>query len=180
MILKIAATYIGTVVGAGFASGQSIMQFFTVYGAFGGIGICMTTLLFIWLGTKMMVLSRRIQAFSYQEFNTFLFGNVFGKVANALTFLILFGVTAVMLSGTGSIFEEQLGLPYQIGIVISIALSYLVMSRELNGILAVNSLVCAHDACIYYSHCLSSCRNGRDMEDDRFPYTAMGQPEMDA
>ncbi|CAH8771185.1 hypothetical protein [Paenibacillus dendritiformis] len=141
MILKIAATYIGTVVGAGFASGQSIMQFFTVYGAFGGIGICMTTLLFIWLGTKMMVLSRRIQAFSYQEFNTFLFGNVFGKVANALTFLILFGVTAVMLSGTGSIFEEQLGLPYQIGIVISIALSYLVMSRELNGILAVNSLV---------------------------------------
>ncbi|TDL53844.1 hypothetical protein E2R60_12440 [Paenibacillus dendritiformis] len=141
MILKIAATYIGTVVGAGFASGQSIMQFFTVYGAFGGIAICMTTLLFIWLGTKMMVLSRRIQAFSYQEFNTFLFGNVFGKVANALTFLILFGVTAVMLSGTGSIFEEQLGIPYQIGIVISIALSYLVMSKELNGILAVNSLV---------------------------------------
>ncbi|MDO3677624.1 hypothetical protein [Paenibacillus ehimensis] len=31
-ILQIAATYTGTVVGAGFASGQSIMQFFTVYG----------------------------------------------------------------------------------------------------------------------------------------------------
>ncbi|MDU5145876.1 MAG: hypothetical protein E6230_27295 [Paenibacillus dendritiformis] len=141
LILKIAATYIGTVVGAGFASGQSIMQFFTAYGAFGGISIAVTTFLFIWLGTKMMILSRRIQAFSYQEFNNFLFGNLFGKVANALTFLILFGVTAVMLSGTGSLFEEQLGLPYQIGIVVSVALSYLVMSKELNGILAVNSLV---------------------------------------
>ena len=46
-----------------------------------------------------------------------------------------------MMSGTGSIFEEQLGLPYQFGIIISILLSYLVMSKEMNGILAANSLV---------------------------------------
>lgn len=114
------------------------MQFFTVYGAIGGAGILITTLLFMWIGTKMMVLSHRIRAFSYQELNNFLFGDIFGKAANVL---ILLGVTSVMLSGTGSIFEEQLGLPYQLGIVISIVLSYLVMTKEINGILAVNSLV---------------------------------------
>lgn len=141
VILQIAATYIGTMVGAGFASGQSIMQFFTVYGAYGGVGILISTFLFIWIGTKMMILSHRIKAFSYQELNNYLFGNIFGKVANILTFIILFGVTAVMISGTGSIYEEQLGLPYQFGIIISILLSYLVMSKELNGILAANSLV---------------------------------------
>jgi uncharacterized membrane protein YkvI len=141
MILQIAATYIGTVVGAGFASGQSIMQFFTVYGAFGGVGILIATFLFIWIGTKMMILSHRIKASSYQELNNYLFGDIFGKIANILTFIILVGVTAVMMSGTGSIFEEQLGLPYQFGIIISILLSYLVMSKELNGIMAANSLV---------------------------------------
>ncbi|MCY9664435.1 hypothetical protein M5X11_05610 [Paenibacillus alginolyticus] len=141
MILQIAATYIGTVVGAGFASGQSIMQFFTVYGAYGGMGILIATSLFIWIGTKMMILSHRIRAFSYQEQNNYLFGDMFGKVANIFTFIILFGVTAVMISGTGSIFKEQLGLPYQFGIIISILLSYLVMSKELNGILVANSLV---------------------------------------
>lgn len=139
--MQISATYIGTVVGAGFASGQSIMQFFTIYGAFGGLGILISTFLFMWIGTKMMVLAHRIKAFSYQEFNVYLFGNYFGKIANLLTFIILFGVTAVMVSGTGSIFAEQLHLPYQLGIGISIVLSYLVMSKGLNGILVVNSLV---------------------------------------
>ncbi|MDQ0090508.1 putative membrane protein YkvI [Paenibacillus anaericanus] len=141
LILQIAATYIGTVVGAGFASGQSIMQFFTIYGAIGGVGIFIATLLFMWIGTKMMILSHRIKANSYQELNNYLFGSFFGKVANVLTFIILFGVTSVMISGAGSIFEEQLGLPYQLGIIISILLCFLVMTKEMNGILIVNSLV---------------------------------------
>ncbi|MEC0141335.1 hypothetical protein P4H94_31310, partial [Paenibacillus macerans] len=140
-IFQIAATYIGTVVGAGFASGQSIMQFFTVYGPVGAVGVAIATFLFMWLGTKMMVVAHRIKAFSYQEFNEHLFGPVLGKLANALTLLILLGVTAVMLSGTGSIFEEQLHLPYQLGIVLSIVLAYWVMTKELNGIVAVNALV---------------------------------------
>ncbi|WP_274651998.1 hypothetical protein [Paenibacillus humicola] len=140
-VFQIAATYIGTVVGAGFASGQSIMQFFTVYGSRGTLGILVCTLLFMWLGTKMMILSHRIRAYSYRELNTYLFGPVFGKIANGLTFIILFGVTSVMLSGTGSIFQEQLGLPYQLGILASIGLSYLVMSRDIKGIIAVNALV---------------------------------------
>ncbi|AVV55808.1 hypothetical protein C7121_06480 [Paenibacillus glucanolyticus] len=141
MIIQIAATYTGTVVGAGFASGQSIMQFFTVYGAYGVLGILCSTFLFVWIGTKMMILAHHIKAFSYQEFNVYLFGKIFGKVANALTFIILFGVTAVMLSGTGTIFEEQLRLPYQLGIIISIVLCYLVMTKEISGIMFVNSLV---------------------------------------
>jgi uncharacterized membrane protein YkvI len=141
LILQIAATYVGTVIGAGFASGQSIMQFFTVYGSLGAVGCLISTFLFMWIGTKMMLISHRIKAFSYQDLNYHLFGNFFGKAANILTFIILFGVTAVMLSGTGSIFEEQLGMPYQVGIIVSIVFSYLVMTRGMNGILAVNSLV---------------------------------------
>jgi Uncharacterized membrane protein len=140
-VLKIAATYIGTVVGAGFASGQSILQFFTVNGYLGLFGIVVSTALFSWIGTKMMVLSHRIKAFSYQEFNSYLFGPHVGKAANALTFVILFGVTTVMLSGTGSIFEERLGLPYQLGIVTSLVLGYLVMMGDMKGIVAANSLV---------------------------------------
>ena len=141
LTFQIAAAYAGTVVGAGFASGQSILQFFTVYGVWGELAIVISTVLFIWIGTKMMLLARRIQAFSFQELNVYLFGPTFGKIANGLTFVLLLGVTSVMLSGTGSIFEEQLGLPYQLGIISSIALCCLVMSKQIRGILAVNSLV---------------------------------------
>jgi uncharacterized membrane protein YkvI len=141
IILQIAATYIGTVVGAGFASGKEIVEFFTVHGPMGMIGILVSGILFIWIGTKMMVLSHRIGAYSYEELNTYIFGEIAGRVINLLTLLILFGVTSVMLSGTGSIFEEQLGFSYQWGILITIVLCYVVMMKGLDGILAVNSLV---------------------------------------
>ncbi|EXJ20624.1 hypothetical protein OY32_18695 [Bacillus anthracis] len=39
---KVAATYIGTVVGAGFATGREIVEFFTVNGFYGTIGICIS------------------------------------------------------------------------------------------------------------------------------------------
>jgi len=140
-IVQIAATYIGTVVGAGFASGLSIVQFFTRYGMYGVVGILIGTILFTWLGTKMMVLSHRIRAFSYQELNVYLFGPFYGKIANAVSFVILFGVTCVMLSGAGSIFKEQLGISEQWGMLVSLLLIYSVLVRQLKGILAINTIV---------------------------------------
>ncbi|WP_025027911.1 YkvI family membrane protein [Caldalkalibacillus mannanilyticus] len=141
MVAQVAATYIGTVVGAGFATGQEIVRFFTVYHVWGLLGILLSTFLFIWLGTKMMVLSHRIKAYSYQELNVFLFGRTVGTVVNLFVLVILFGVTSVMLSGTGSIFQEQLGLSYQLGIILTILLCYMVMLKGLKGIFMVNSLV---------------------------------------
>jgi uncharacterized membrane protein YkvI len=138
---KIAATYIGTVVGAGFATGREIVEFFTLNGTYGTIGIMVSGALFIWLGTKMMLLSARIQAFSAQEFNKYLFGDTLGTVINILLLLVLFGVTSVMLSGAGAVFEEQLRLPKQVGILITIVACLIVLSRGLQGVFEVNSLV---------------------------------------
>lgn len=41
--LQIAFTYIGTVVGAGFASGKEIVEFFVQYGSQGLVGILLAT-----------------------------------------------------------------------------------------------------------------------------------------
>ena len=47
--VKAAMVIIGTVIGAGFASGQEVMRFFTGYGAKGLISIVLSGLLFIWI-----------------------------------------------------------------------------------------------------------------------------------
>jgi uncharacterized membrane protein YkvI len=107
----------------------------------GFFGILLSGILFIFIGTKMMLIAHRIGAYSYQEFNTYLFGKTLGKVINGLTLIILFGVTSVMLSGTGAIFKEQFGISSQIGIFITLILCYFIMTKGLNGILAVNSFV---------------------------------------
>lgn len=96
---------------------------------------------FIWLGTKMMLLSSQIGAFSAQEFNKYLFGDVFGNVVNTLLLLVLFGVTSVMLSGAGAVFEEQLRLPRQLGILITVIACLIISSRGLQGVFEVNTLV---------------------------------------
>ena len=138
---RIAATYIGTIVGAGFATGREIVEFFTVHGTYGTIGILASGILFIWIGTKMMLLAARIEAYSAQEFNKYLFGDVFGNIVNAVLLLFLLGTTSVMLSGAGALFEEQLRLPRQFGILLTIAACLLILTRGLQGVFEVNSLV---------------------------------------
>jgi len=138
---RIGFTYIGTVVGAGFASGQEIKQFFTVFGLGGVWGILVVTVLFSWLGTRMMLVGARLEAQSYEEFNNYLFGPRWGRWMNIFVGIVLFGVTTAMMSGTGAMFKEQLGMSFHLGVLLSSAIAYLVIIRGMEGILSVNSFV---------------------------------------
>ncbi|AIQ68273.1 YkvI family membrane protein [Paenibacillus graminis] len=139
--LQIAFTYIGTIVGAGFATGQEILRFFTRYGHWAVLTILFSTVLFIWLGTKMMIIARRVQAESYEDFNRHLFGERTGRSISLFTMIILIGVNSIMLAGAGAIFQEHLGMPYQAGLLLTILGSYLLLKRGISGILQINSLV---------------------------------------
>ncbi|GED70148.1 membrane protein [Brevibacillus reuszeri] len=137
---QIAFTYIGTVVGAGFASGKEIVEFFVQYGTQGLVGILLATALFVWAGTRIMLISYRIQANSYQEVSTYLFGHPFGTVFNTLLLTVLLGTTSVMLAATGAIFMESFQLSSQLGIWISMILIFIVTRKGLFAIHHVNSI----------------------------------------
>jgi uncharacterized membrane protein YkvI len=138
---QIAAVYVGTVVGAGFATGKEIVEFFSRFGFFGLISILMSGYLFIALGSKLMRMAAFIDAKSYQEFNEYLFGKWPSRVINVFMLFMLLGVSAVMLSGAGAVFEEQLGLPKAVGVFLTIFLSFLVMLVGTKGLFAVNTFV---------------------------------------
>ncbi|MBA4494806.1 hypothetical protein ACFO25_03380 [Paenactinomyces guangxiensis] len=141
LAIRVGFTYIGTVVGAGFASGQEILHFFTVFGKYSHWGIIICAGLFSWLGTRMMIMGNRLNARSYEEFNHYLFGERWGRWMTAFVGVILFGVTTAMMSGTGALFEEQIGLSFHVGVIFTAVVSYLVIIRGMEGILSVNSLV---------------------------------------
>ncbi|MDP4086108.1 MAG: GerAB/ArcD/ProY family transporter [Bacillota bacterium] len=138
---QIAAVYVGTVVGAGFATGKEIVEFFSRFGFFGLISILMSGYLLVLVGSKLMRMAARIKAKSYQEFNEYLFGKWIGNGINILMLIMLLGVCAVMLSGAGAVFEEQLGLSKNVGIWLTILLSIIVMLIGTKGIFAVNTFV---------------------------------------
>ncbi|GAA4701426.1 GerAB/ArcD/ProY family transporter [Brevibacillus fulvus] len=137
---QIAFTYIGTVVGAGFASGKEIIEFFAQYGTQGLIGIILAALLFVWAGTRVMLVAHRIQADSFHELNLYLFGKTVGTLFNFLLVTITIGTTSVMLAAAGSLFSESLHLPAQIGIWFSMLMIFLVTTKGLNAIHSVNSI----------------------------------------
>ncbi|MBS4198752.1 hypothetical protein KHA93_03690 [Bacillus sp. FJAT-49732] len=139
--LQVAAVYVGTVIGAGFATGREIVEFFTQYRFWGIISILIVGYLFIFLGTKIMLKAIHIQATSFEQFNVYLFGNILSKIMNAFMMIMLLGVCAVMLSGAEALFTEQLGFSYTIGSIVTISLSLFVMAVGVKGLFAVNTFV---------------------------------------
>jgi uncharacterized membrane protein YkvI len=137
---QIAAVYIGTIVGAGFATGKEIIEFFSQYGFIGLFGIFISGYLFIFFGIKMMVIAVRINAKSYEQLNNYLFGP-FSKLLNIFMLIMLIGVTSVMFSGAGAVFEEHFFIPKFYGVILTIVLACLVMILGTKGIVYVNSFV---------------------------------------
>lgn len=138
---QIAAVYVGTVVGAGFATGREIVEFFSRFGFIGFFGILITGYLLIYFGSKLMRMAVQVGANSYQELNEYLFGKILGRAINVLTLVMLLGVCAVMLSGAGAVFEEQLNISKSVGVFVTIGLSFLVMMVGIKGLFIVNTIV---------------------------------------
>jgi uncharacterized membrane protein YkvI len=140
-VLQVAFTYMGTVVGAGFATGQEILQFFTRFGYWGALTIVLSTVLFVWLGAKMMLIASDISAKSYEDVNKALFGERFGRWVSHFMIIVLFGVNAVMLAGAGSIFNENWNISYQSGLLITLVGCYFLVRKGMSAILTINSIV---------------------------------------
>jgi len=141
LALQVAFTYIGTVVGAGFASGQEIVQFFTRFGVLGYAGIAITTVLLAWVGFRMMSLGHKLKAVSFRQLTEYLFGRVYANFIDALMFIVLFGVTVAMLAGTGALAQEQAGLPFSIGVMVTALVTCFTVTRGMKGILTANTFI---------------------------------------
>lgn len=137
---RIAMAYIGTVVGAGFATGQEILQFFTRYGYPSFWAILISILLFIAVGRSIMFYGRKLNAKSYGSVTDHIFGKAasFVNLYLGVTFILICGA---MFAGAGALFEEHWGIPYLIGAFITALLTLLVTLLGVRGIFTVNSII---------------------------------------
>lgn len=140
-VFQVAAVYVGTVIGAGFATGKEIYEFFTKYGSYGLLGIILAGYIFISLGRKMMVIALKYDLKNYMEFNAWLFGKRLALFINVIVMFMLIGVTGVMMAGAGGLFEEQLGFSKMGGMVFTAFLAVVVMSWGVHGLLSINTFV---------------------------------------
>ncbi|KAB2953907.1 hypothetical protein F9B85_04695 [Heliorestis acidaminivorans] len=139
--LQVASVYIGAVLGAGFASGQEIMQFFVRYGSDGPSAVVLSGVLFGILGPAVLVLCRQRSFFQYQDLLNYLFGQKLGKVMDLIIAISLFSGLMVMLSGTGALVSQQWGWPYWLGVSLTAIGVFFSLWGGLKGLLWVNTFL---------------------------------------
>ncbi|MDN5323979.1 MAG: hypothetical protein PWQ67_2433 [Clostridia bacterium] len=131
----VAGIYIGTLIGAGFASGQEILQFFVFYGLWGIVGLIFATGLFIFFGYVIMELAFELKSKSHLEIICKVSGQWLGRfVDTIITFFLLAGFI-VMAAGSGAIFNEQFNLSSWLGSGIMIIVSVLTIFMGVAGII---------------------------------------------
>ncbi|WP_088006819.1 hypothetical protein [Indiicoccus explosivorum] len=113
--LQIGSAFIGIIVGAGFASGQEVLQYFTSFGMMGIAGALLSTALFAYLGMNLTRLGSRMRTDSHKEVIYGISGKTIGRIVDGIIIFTLFGVGVVMIAGAGSLFSQQFGLPAVLG-----------------------------------------------------------------
>ncbi len=141
LALQMGATYIGTVVGAGFASGQEVLQFFTRFGAFAWLGISLATALFVLLGGFIMSLGRRPGAGTFGAVSATLLGRGASRAVSGVLLLMLIGVTIAMVAGSGALLQEQMGLPFIAGALLAVIITGATVVAGMRAILLANSVI---------------------------------------
>ena len=136
--LKIAATYIGTIVGAGFATGQEVLQFFIKFGVMGLAGLVLTTIMFIVFGYIIMNLGRELNAHSHLKIIKYSGGKILGTIIDVIITFFLFGALTAMIAGMGALFTEQFHLSSILGKVVMAVLTAITVLTGINGV--INSI----------------------------------------
>ncbi|WP_418792012.1 hypothetical protein [Phosphitispora sp. TUW77] len=140
-VFKIAATYVGTVVGAGFASGQEVLQFFGKFGFIGFVGLLAATAMFVLFGWAVLDMGMRLKAQSHLEIIRHIGGRWLGTVIDYVITFFLFGAFTAMAAGAGAIFAEQYQWPSVIGSAVMIAITVATVMLGLRGVIASISMV---------------------------------------
>lgn len=138
---KVAAAYVGTVVGAGFASGQEVLQYFGYFGYWGIAGLAAAGLLFYYFGKTLLVLGMELKAESHVSVIYYAAGDKLGKVLDYVITFFLFGALTTMSAGAGAIFQQQFELPLFWGNIAMIAATLLTVLTGISGVIAAISYV---------------------------------------
>lgn len=141
LIFQIAAVFIGTIVGAGLASGQEITQFFTTYGFMSFIGIILCCFIYIFIGSMIIKISVRYNLNSYNGLIKIVSPGFLGEITDLLTGLFLICGAAIILAGSGALLNQYFHFSKWIGIFLMCLLSIIVLLRNTKGLIEINSII---------------------------------------
>lgn len=142
MVLCVAATFIGTTIGAGYASGQEILQYFVSFGVWGGIGaLLIAGLLFFVLSATVLTLAHRLRTQDIHDLVNPTSSRWPTRFADLCITVSLLGTLVIMLAGAGAALTGPLGVPPLIGALIMAGVCVLSVLAGVTGLVRVQQAV---------------------------------------
>lgn len=134
-IFSTSMALVGTVIGAGFASGQEIMQFFCDFGIQGVDGVLISALGFFLCAMLVMVLAQKLRTDHYLVLLNGFGVRWLNPVIDSILFGCSLGTQIVMVAGGGVLLETQLGIPSLLGSALLLLLNGAASWNGSNGIM---------------------------------------------
>jgi uncharacterized membrane protein YkvI len=141
IVFKVAFCYIGAIVGAGFTSGQELMQFFVSLEGKKVPALIIVAVLFAVYGWITLSLSQLYQSSDYGSFLKRLLGIRAAGLFDLMIGIFLFSGLGIMLSAAGAVFDEHLGLPFNWGVFLLGLGVAAVLFANVQGVLWLNTVL---------------------------------------
>jgi len=139
--IKVASIYITTIIGAGFASGREIVQFFSSYYHGGFYGIIFAGLLFSVIGYLVLDKVHKERIRSFDEFLFPAVGWFMGWIIETISTLFMISLFSVMVAGSGSIISETFSIPFKYAIVFIAFICMIFILIDIRGIMRLNTII---------------------------------------
>ena len=140
-IFQIATVFIGTIVGAGLASGKEITEFFTKYGLKSFLGIFICGIFYIIMSSIISKISINHNLDSYSDVINLISPNILGKFTGLVTTFFLISSASIILAGSGALINQFFGIPKVIGSLIMICIAVFFLLRGTDGLIEINSFI---------------------------------------
>lgn len=139
-IVKVACIYATSIIGAGFASGQEIMQFFSTYRSGGFYGVLLAGFLFAVVGGFVLdkICTERIR--NFEEFLFPAFGWWAGWIIEAAVTVFMLCMFCIMLAGSGHVITDRLGIPFNYSTLIMGAVCMVFILTKIKGIVTLSTV----------------------------------------
>jgi len=133
----VAFAFVGVVVGAGFATGQEIFQFFTSNGIYSIAGIIITGLIVTLGGIFVLNTGFRLKSQNHSESINFYLHPLIAKVFDIILTIFLFSLAIIMTAGGASTINESFGIPFWLSSLILVVLILLTLFLQFDRLIAV-------------------------------------------
>ncbi len=139
-VINISAVFIGLVIGAGFASGKEIFEYFSIPSTTDCTGIVIATISFAAICYIIMQLAQKHQCSDFDSLLRILSGRL-SPIVRFFMLTYMFCGFFIMLSACGVLARETFGLSPQSGIWLLALVCFCVFAFDIKGLVAINTIL---------------------------------------